>query len=165
VMDGVVLAGMDYRRFYGSIGRAVYRSDDRGVAWRQSDAGILAASVRSVAFPSGAVFAATLGRGVVRLDAGVWAPLPGEDAYALLTDPQSPGFLLAATSAGLFRSEDGGASWDQLDPTDPRTGKPAEVRSLALGPGGSLLAGARGWIFKSSDRGDSWRATTEVLGT
>ncbi len=158
VAGSSVLAGMDYADLYGATGPAVFRSDDRGARWSRSDAGIAASNVGSVAFANGAVFAGTAGQGLLRREGEGWvgAGVPGAEVHALLADS---GLLLAATSAGLFRNG------ERITPADPRTNRPADVRSLALGAGGSLLAGGKEWIFKSDDRGESWRAVDQARQT
>ncbi|HEX6864413.1 MAG TPA: hypothetical protein VF414_16405, partial [Thermoanaerobaculia bacterium] len=158
-----VLAGMDSMIPYG-LGPAVYRSDNRGGRWSRSDEGITGSFVGSVGLAAGTVFAGTSGQGLLRREGGgwAWAGVPGAQVFALLADPQDPDLLLAATSAGLFRSGNGSGSWERIDPADPGTGQPVEVRSLAWGAGGSLLAGGKEWIFKSADRGETWRALTRA---
>lgn len=166
VAGGSVLAGME-TIIPSGIGPAVYRSDNRGGGWNRSDAGITGSFVGSVGFAAGTVFAGTWGQGLLRQEGEgwVWAGVPGSDVFALLTDLQDPDLLLAATSAGLFRSGNGSGSWERIGPADPRTGQPAEIRGLGWSAGGALLAGGKEWIFKSTDRGETWRAVAEVPRT
>lgn len=150
-----VLAGMDSADFYG-IGPAVFRSDNRGARWSRSDAGIAGSHVGSVGLAEGEVFAGTWGQGLLRRDGEGWvrAGVPGSRVFALLTEAD---LILAATSDGLFRSAGGGA-WERIGP-------PVEVRSLAWSSGGALLAGGKESIFRSTDRGESWRRVAEVPRT
>lgn len=105
------------------------------------------------------------------LDGGVsWrsssAGLTGQIVKFLAGDPERPETLYAATSSirpGIFRSDDGGATWMRLRGAPDFT----FVWSLAVAP--SETPGGRGvlWVgtdlsvFRSRDGGASWR---EVLG-
>lgn len=166
VAGGSVLAGMD-SMIPDGLGPAVFRSDNRGGRWSRSDAGIAASFVGSVGFADGTVFAGTWGQGLLRQEGEGWAwtGVPGSQVFALLTDLRDPHIVLAATSAGLFRSWTGSGPWERIGPADPRTGKPAEIRGLAWSAGGSVLAGGKEWIFKSTDRGETWKAVAEVPRT
>jgi photosystem II stability/assembly factor-like uncharacterized protein len=77
--------------------------------------------------------------------------LEGEDVTAVHASGDT---VLAGTYGhGLFRSEDGGASWSHVQ--DGLTA-PA-LRCLEPEPGGALLAGTEpARIFRSTDRGASW---------
>lgn len=72
-----------------------------------------------------------------------------------------PGIAFAGHSAGLLRSQDGGATWqDALEALSLSDTLP--VTALALTPNfeqdGRVFAGAPGGIFLSSDSGQSWKA-------
>lgn len=95
------------------------------------------------------------------------------------TDPDvayvaSPGHLWGYSGQrGLWRTTDGGATWEQLTnglPDDGKTGAteiimdPADPRVLYAGfyhrlrgPATMFSGGERGGIFKSTDGGDTWR--------
>lgn len=88
-----------------------------------------------------------------RADAG----LPLADGYvtALAIDPASSDTLFAGTdSAGVFRSRDGGASWEPAGSGLPDAG----VQAIAVAPSDHLTVYAwldgRGW--RSRDGGDHW---------
>ena len=57
-----------------------------------------------------------------------------QSARSVLIDPTDDDFIFAGTEAGLFRSRDGSATWEQLAsvPSKP-------VTSLATDPQGSVL--------------------------
>jgi hypothetical protein len=81
------------------------------------------------------------------------------DQYVLsaLADPATPGRLLMGTHAGLYRSEDGGRTWQTL--TMPA--KVEQVGSLQADPASprrvyALLRHAG--LFVSEDFGDHWQA-------
>ncbi len=108
-----------------------------------------------------------------------WFPLndflPALTVSCMVLDPTNPDILYAGTGedffnadarpgAGVFKSSDGGATWEQLASTvppagtDPRVHPWGYVNRLALSPtdGRVLLAGTRRGIFRSADGGVSW---------
>jgi hypothetical protein len=94
---------------------------------------------------------------VVEGDAETWSArlaMEGSGAQCLAVDPRDQGTLYAGSSRqGLFKTADGGGSWDRLDlPHDA-------VFSIAVSPlDGAVYAGCEpSMIFKSSDGGTSWR--------
>jgi photosystem II stability/assembly factor-like uncharacterized protein len=99
------------------------------------------------------------------VDAGAtWTLLPGYErtAQSLLVDPFDPDVVLAGElGVGLFRSEDGGQTWNQV------TGLPFfQVPALAADPTrpGRIWLGAdeRG-VFRSLDHGRTWRVSRRGL--
>lgn len=81
----------------------------------------------------------------------------GAQVYALQADPARPGVLYAGTRAGLFRSQDGGASW--------RLALPEVAQSIAFAPASPIarvLVGTQsGQVYQSADAGETW----ELLGS
>lgn len=57
--------------------------------------------------------------------------------------------LFAGTSSGIWRSENEGFSWTKVLTS-------SSIFSLHASPNGKLLAGGRGKIFFSSDKGNTW---------
>jgi len=80
---------------------------------------------------------------------------------SLTADPGPPEVLWVATDHGLFRSADGGTSWQAGG-----TGLPATyVMGIRRAPDGALYAGTNRGIFKSTDRGASWQfISSEAMG-
>src|SRR5437762_2028252 len=105
------------------------------------------------------------GDAIVRLDEGpdVWAAerfLGGTGAQCLAVDPQDGEALYAGLrEGGLRRTSDGGRSW--IDCALPERG----VFSLSISPvDGSVYAGTEpSRLFRSEDRGESWRALDGLL--
>jgi photosystem II stability/assembly factor-like uncharacterized protein len=78
----------------------------------------------------------------------------GGKPYFIVADPNSTATLYLANSGGLFKTVNGGSSWNQQDfPT-------STPLSLAIVSGNSstLYAGHRG-LYKSTDGGASWTQT------
>jgi photosystem II stability/assembly factor-like uncharacterized protein len=98
------------------------------------------------------------------------------DMHRLLIDPARPTGMFLATGEGLYRSDDGGESWDHLMKRDGRIGYPdflfhgpADTRIVfmagaAQNPGEWFRNGsADPAILKSADRGESWIELDNVL--
>ena len=163
----------------GTVGQGIMRSPDGGETWGRVsiNQGIHSdALVRAVANnPTNPeiVYAGTE-RGLYRSDnAGEsWelldSPLNGHCVWALAIDPADPDVMFAGTGtphpAGVFRSADGGSSWDQkpmeVAETCPAVGVP-RVTGIAIDPVdrrniwiGLEVDGAR----RSTDGGNTWVA-------
>ena len=92
----------------------------------------------------------------------------GGNYWQVVVDPENPGTMYATTSAGLFKSEDGGASWDSsglngfavyalvIDPQQPDTLYAAATNSR---PDEDTIVN----IFKSTDGGASWNESDSGL--
>jgi photosystem II stability/assembly factor-like uncharacterized protein len=91
------------------------------------------------------------------------------DVHRLLINPAKPAEFFLATGEGLYRSDDGGESWDHLMKRGARIGypdfvfyDPADRRVVYMAgafknPGDWMRTGnADASILKSTDRGDSW---------
>lgn len=102
-------------------------------------------------------FAPLAGGVLLTADAGrAWSPvndgLPAKPVRALAAGVD--GALYAAGAAGLFRSLDGGASWEGLPP-----GPHADAQALIVDPRGTVWTGtADGGVFRSYDRGVVWES-------
>ena len=140
---------------------AVFRSEDAGESWTRMDGGpgVPVERVFHSNMPgsmqSGWLFAATP-EGVRRsMDCFCgWRPtgdLPRGDVFDIAYDPRTPEHVYAATSAGLFRSVNGGEDWEQLSGT---TG----AKALTIDPqSGALYATASGGaLLRSADQGRTW---------
>ena len=120
----------------------VYKTNNFALYWLRRNEGLGSSDVRVVRSAPGApevVYAGTYGHGVFRSTNGAdtWratGALPEGGAravWSLAIDPASADRVWAGTSAGVFTSEDGGASWAPLGAGLP-AGRP--VWSLALDP-------------------------------
>lgn len=131
--------------FHGDRGYAaveqggLLRSDDRGESWRHVDASL--ADPRED-LPDGFVH---------------------PDVHSVVCHPTSPDVVFAPTGGGLYRSQDGGESWERLydcycravwvDPSDPQ--------HLIFGPADSVSENGR--IEETVDGGETWRPASLEL--
>ena len=146
---------------YTTSDAGVYRSADGGVTWKPR-ARVLG-SVRALAIDAaGTLYAGTGSGGVWKSgDQGAsWQAshqgLPaGVPVLALAVDPERPRSLLAGTAQGLYRSTNGGGSWQPA-------GVPAQaVIRVAFQRGGRAYAGYETTpsLLRSADGGATWRRT------
>lgn len=72
--------------------------------------------------------------------------------------------VFAATWGGLFKSQDGGASWQWLE--EAYSGPPGAYSAIAVAPdyaqNGQILAGDWGGLLRSDDGGESWLRLDDV---
>ncbi|HEY3109935.1 MAG TPA: hypothetical protein VGL23_14330, partial [Chloroflexota bacterium] len=156
--------------------QGLFRSSDGGAHWTPVDARIRAQTT-AIAVMGGArrrVYLATADQGILASSDGrAWGAasgfvngaLPTRRVNALVYDrrsgdsvadgpsPALTGALYAGTDWGLFKSVDGGGSWTRLP-------LQADVASAAFDPANSavlLIVDAQGRIFRSEDRGLTWR--------
>ena len=86
-----------------------------------------------------------------------WTGPAADRTLSLVVDPEDADHLLRGTERGLLRSEDGGATWQRLEPATPI----AEVVSLEWAPDDPDLvyaASRDGDLLRSHDGGWSWEA-------
>ena len=107
-----------------------------------------------------AVWAADVPTGTSRANDWRIAGPFGGTATSLTVDPEKPSVLLAGgLNSLLYRSQDGGASWQLL--TFPKRNL-AEVTSVLIDPSDSkhylagVISAEDGGLFESSDEGSNW---------
>ena len=143
-------------------GAGVFRSSNAGESWSALGAGLNNTSVRALAIAeSGEIFAGTHD-GVFRsTDNGdTWSPsLRDVDISTLVS---GPGVLFAGDGclcSGVYRSRDGGASWEKVN-----QGLATCVKSLAMDSAGAVfVATAADGVYRSQDKGDSWAPASTGL--
>ncbi|MGB3564915.1 MAG: glycosyl hydrolase [Thermoanaerobaculia bacterium] len=195
----------DFETYYmGSTGGGVWKTTDTGVSWKNiSDEHFAAASVGAIAVAQSdpnVIFVGTgsacprgnvsPGIGVYRsTDAGKsWTHVGLDDAgqiSRIRIHPQNPDLVYVAAlghifgpneERGVFRSADGGATWEKVLFVSDRAGavdlamSPGNPRILFAGiweaerkPWTMISGGESGGLYRSTDGGDTWEELTEGL--
>ncbi|HLQ60298.1 MAG TPA: hypothetical protein VK131_00370 [Candidatus Acidoferrales bacterium] len=140
------------RLFIGISAVGVFRSDDGGRSWQVKNEG-----VTPVPFQEEPKYS-EINRCV----------------HKLVQDPKDPKRLYQQNHLGVFRSADGGDSWERIENglRSPSFGFPMVVhphdpRTLYVVPQESdefrMFVGGRLTVYRSRDRGDSWQPLTRGL--
>ena len=191
--------------YVGAVDGGVWKSTDYGRTWNPIFDGQDTQSIGAIAVApsdSHVVYVAS-GEGLHRPDLSVgdgiyrsadggktWIHLglrDGQQIPALAVDPTDPNRVFAAvlghpygpnTERGIFRSQDGGKTWEkvlykdentggsdvEIDPKDPQVIY-ASMWDARLGPweDKNSYEGTRGGLFKSTDGGSTWKQLTNGL--
>jgi len=76
---------------------------------------------------------------------------------SVAVDPITPQRVYAAGPAGLFRSEDGGLTWTNVD--DGLVGEPLAVTLYPAAPETVFVVTTDGSVWKSNDGATTWHTT------
>ena len=155
--------------YAGLSGGGVFKSTDSGESWSAANAGLTHPVVQALATDpatAGIIYAGTAG-GVFKSvnGAAIWTKTPlAVNVSAIAVDPVTTKILYTATPiAGVFKSEDAGESWSEIN-----TGLPpgSTALALAIDPGTptTVYVGIQGaGVFKSLDGGAHWSAVNTGL--
>ncbi|HXB61800.1 MAG TPA: hypothetical protein VNU94_02965, partial [Acidobacteriaceae bacterium] len=82
--------------------------------------------------------------------------LRGQSVRALVAAPSDPSILVAGALSGVYRSEDGGRSWERISPAGST--EIHEIESLAVDPHDPAIIYAGTWHlpWKTTDGGAHW---------
>ena len=151
-------------RIYLAGRRNLYRSDDNGERWSPVEHGLpgqpefteLAVALQ----PDELLYAVADGAVMVSRDAGLnWqmrsCGLPAGRAEALSVDPANSGRLWAAGGGRIYRSDDGGASWQAFGSPLPEAD--TSVRGIAAdGAGSTVVLTTHRGLYRTADGGQTW---------
>jgi len=199
------IAGQPNVFYVGAVDGGVWKSDDYGRTWHPifDDQPTQSIGAIGVSPSNPDIVYVGSGEGLQRPDLSVgdgiykstdagktWVHLglrDGQQIPALAVDPHNPNRIFAAVlghpygpnpERGIFRSTDGGATWEkvlfknentggsdvEIDPSDPDTVY-ASLWQSRLGPweDDDAFAGTGGGLFKSTDGGTTWRKLSHGL--
>jgi photosystem II stability/assembly factor-like uncharacterized protein len=167
-MEGTILVA--------TAGQGVLSSADDGKTWYRIGLGQdieFDAVVRCLAVHPNdpRVIYAGADAGLVRSDdAGVtWhrvdSPMNGMQVWSLAVDPGDPALILAGTGApskaAVFRTTDGGKSWDRLPPEIPEfcagVSRPRILTMTWDSANGAWFGIEEGGLWRTRDQGDTWQ--------
>ncbi len=142
----LVLAPGDSDRLYQQNHCGMYRSDDGGRQWRSIEAGLPS----TFGFPAAA------------------HPHDPDTLFLLPLNGDTAGRYVPEGKAAVWRTRDGGASWQAL-----RAGLPQEnvffgvlrqaMATDRMDPAGVYFGTSSGMVFASADEGESWRCIAQHL--
>ncbi len=151
----------------------VARSEDGGLTWRMTFVGCVASLTivavhpqdPNIIYVGGSYVEGKFPLLLQSSDGGqTWTSLPlgmlaSVAIYGLVLDPTRPDHLFASDHFGVWRSTDGGDTWQRLD-TPPRK-LPAEPHRLAVDSNGTTYAvsaytSSEPPLYRSDDGGESW---------
>ena len=146
---------------------AVFRSTDTGKTWHAFNDGLTAPKIHTAAAVENALFLGTK-QGLYRLNSGVWEKLSVAQAQSTdsLAVASNTIYISAPRqknqeSGSLFASNDFGASWVDITPTNLKAGmSPLKIGSVKLVATGETLLVLGAGVLGSRDAGDTW----EYLG-
>lgn len=156
---------------YGAAAFVILRSTDGGASWAEVQRGGPVNPIRGVEVNphNGIAFALSASslwrsndRGVTWKTEGRWP----EQVHALAFDPERPGVIYAAAAVeGLFRSVNGGRTWQPWGQGIPRG---TAISALAVDPRNrlTLWAGTTNLsvgLYKSTDGGATWKPSQKGL--
>src|SRR5438477_12458047 len=117
------------------------------------------------------VLGVLLGAGAKYVEAGSWVPVgaPGGNVRALAPDPHNPQRTYLGTADGiLYRSDDGGVSWQRPSPGFPLRG--CSLDEIVVDPRGTVfvgyweIRGQGGGVARSSDEGGTFTVLKGIAG-
>ena len=146
---------------------AVFRSTDTGKTWHAFNDGLTAPKIHTAAAVENALFLGTK-QGLYRLNSGVWEKLSVAQAQSTDSLAVAGNTIYISVprqkdqeSGSLFASNDFGASWVDITPTNLKTGmSPLKIGSVKLVAAGETLLVLGAGVLGSRDAGDTW----EYLG-
>ncbi len=176
VFSSVEISPSDPSIVYAASDESVHRSEDGGRTWTLVTGGGWGPPGISTGFPidmqcdprdPDRIFINNYGGGNFLSEDGgrTWINASqgysGEDSFDVAVDPNDPARVYAAGFGGLWRSDDGGLTWNGI--TNARKGPRIGHDTIAADPSRSdhVLAGREN-LAESWDGGSSWTFTWEV---
>jgi photosystem II stability/assembly factor-like uncharacterized protein len=190
--------------YFGATGGGVWKTEDGGTAWKSVSDGFFGGSIGAVAvseWDPNVVYAGTgekTVRGNVSHGDGMWKSTDAGRTWThvgladsrhiprVRIHPKDPELVYAAAlghlfgpneERGVYRSKDGGATWERvlfvdentgaidlaMDPTNPRV-LYASFWQVKRTPWSLESGGPSSGLWKSTDGGDTWQEITENEG-
>jgi photosystem II stability/assembly factor-like uncharacterized protein len=148
--------------------RGVFRLSDGAQSWTPSSRGLAVQEIAALERFGGRLLTSTSDGLMFRTDeGGRWRIVPAgsgiavpETFFALRAD-DATGTIWSAAGTGVYRSSDGGATWQRFF---AQHGLLHSARSVAVTSAGTPLVGTfLGGVYRSLDGGSSWQASNTGL--
>jgi len=135
IVTSIAIHPTNPRILYGGTTGGVYRSEDGANSWKKINTGLIPETELMGAMALG--------------------------VNAIAFDPVTPEIVYAGTTKGLFRTANGGNSWERIG----KGLKDPFVSSLLINPAqpAQLYLGGPGGVWKSLDSGKTWQAMNAGL--
>jgi photosystem II stability/assembly factor-like uncharacterized protein len=164
--------GPEGRRVYAGTHSGVYASEDGGDTWhwaKDDTGGIVVFNIVIDPHDADRIYAGSWGHNVLRTTDGgaTWAPIHhgletlSAHAFAIgaadsAGEPMTPQVLYAGTVETIYRSIDGGVTWQ----ASPLTDHALTTLALVVHPAkpGVVFAGTTEGAYRSDDSGQQWKA-------
>jgi photosystem II stability/assembly factor-like uncharacterized protein len=169
-IESLALWARDPRIMAAGTAKGVFLSADAGATWqrisRENDNEMQ--DITALAFDptdSKVIYAGTPHLPWKTLDAGgTWKSISqglidDSDIFSIRVNQQHPEILFASACSGIYRSENGGASWAKLQGI-PGTHRRTHIISEDPVVANTVYAGTTLGLFKSADTGKTWRHLT-----
>lgn len=162
--------------YVGTYGYGIFISQDGGFTWSDISVGLISKDVETIAIDPknpNVIITGTYGAGVFKTVNGgkTWVAknsgLNETRIKKMVFDPQDSSivFLVAYGNAGIFRSEDSGNTWKEIN--NGITGSDKDIACFEVDPAEDslLYAGSigTGKLFRSEDYGDTWKQLNAKL--
>jgi photosystem II stability/assembly factor-like uncharacterized protein len=157
--------------YVSTYGGGVFKTTDGGESWGAVNTGLTILYVPSVAIDpeETSVLYATTSEGIFKTSngGGRWELLAGSPRYGakVVVAPGQPSTVYSA-AACVFRSQDGGATWQRASEGLPGGGECLLLpHALAIDPSDphTLYIGLFGGVFRTTNEGDRWTEFNEGL--
>lgn len=150
--------------------RGVYRSDDKGLHWREISPPDSAEvhEVQSVAvdpYDPSTIYAGTWHLPWKTTDGGEhWTSIKqglidDSDVFSMIIDESRPSVLFASACSGIYRTDDGGAQFRKVQGI-PSTARRTRVLKMDPADRNTVYAGTTEGLYKTTDGGDNWTRLT-----
>jgi photosystem II stability/assembly factor-like uncharacterized protein len=150
--------------------KGVFRSDDRGLHWKQISPPDSAEvhEVQSIAidpYDPDTIYAGTWHLPWKTTDGGAnWSSIKkglidDSDVFSMIVDLSRPSVLFASACSGIYRTDDGGAEFRKVQGI-PSTARRTRVLKMDPADRNTVYAGTTEGLYKTTDGGNNWARLT-----
>jgi len=140
----------------------LFYSSNGGLDWTQRSAGLPSPppSVYAIALSLASEKYIATGSGIFKRTTSEWFRVSELVATEIVTDPADASTLYAGGVAGMYKTTDGGESWDPIN--DGLLDRPVNVIAIDPLMPSTVYIGAANEVYRSTDGGTSWSPILSV---